>query len=118
MPGCVEGWGCAWELRLGLWGQSALVESEREVRRISWKEVNVKLTTSGLSYSPGNKEPPKTFEQGGVQCLRKIPLESLGKIGGITENRRQGLSGSHKSSHRQPLGPITRKKGSSLNQKH
>lgn len=80
-----------------LWGQSALVELAREVRGISWKEVNVKLTTSGLSYSPGNKEPQKTFEQGGVQYLSKIPLESLGKMGGIIENRRQGLRGSQKS---------------------
>lgn len=79
------------------WGQSALVELEREVRGISWKEVNVKLTTSGLPYSPGNKAPQKTSEQGGVQYLSKIPLESLGKIGGIIENRRQGLRGSHKS---------------------
>lgn len=79
-----------------LWGPSALVELEREVRGISWKEVNVKLTTSGLSCSPGNKAQ-KTFEQGGVQYLRTIPLESLGKIGGIIEHRRQGLRGSHKS---------------------
>lgn len=41
----------------------------------------------------GNKEPQKAFQQGVVQPLRKIPLESLGRTGGTTGDRRQGRRG-------------------------